>query len=111
MAKGRFQNFVNKTGYVFISNVVSSKSILKTQSFRWAFVEVESKTTWPDDMQAFAAGMAEGYLTKDMIYDFWRNTIEVCMDGWLINCQFHLGDFCFDSDSTLATMSPKYVNM
>jgi len=44
---------------------------------RWAFVEIESKTTWPDEMQAFAAGMAEGYLTKDLIYDFWRNTVEV----------------------------------
>lgn len=45
--------------------------------YRWAFVEVESKTTWPDDMQAFAAGMAEGYLTKDLIYYSWRSRLEV----------------------------------
>lgn len=42
-------------------------------------MEVESKTTWPDEMQAYAAGMAEGYLTKDLIYDFWQNTVEVGM--------------------------------
>lgn len=45
--------------------------------FRWAFVEVESKATWPDEQQAFAAGMAEGYLTKDLIYAHYRNTLEV----------------------------------
>lgn len=28
-------------------------------------------------MQAFAAGMAEGYLTKDLIYYSWRSRLEV----------------------------------
>lgn len=40
-------------------------------------MEVESKPSWPDEMQAYAAGIAEGYLTKDLIYNHWRNTIEV----------------------------------
>ena len=40
-------------------------------------MEVETRPSWPDDMQAFAAGMAEGYLTKDLIYYFWKNMIEV----------------------------------
>jgi hypothetical protein len=56
VAKARYQNLVNKTG--------------------WAYVEVETKTTWPDEMQGFAAGMAEGYLTKDLIAYFWANMIE-----------------------------------
>jgi len=68
VAKARYQNFVNKTG--------------------WAFVEVESKTTWPDEMQAYAAGMAEGYLTKDLIYDFWRNTIENYCDDKPKVCRY-----------------------
>lgn len=68
VAKARYQNFVNKTG--------------------WAFVEVESKPTWPDDMQAYAAGMAEGYLTKDLIYDFWRNMIEHACDDKPQVCKY-----------------------
>ncbi len=43
----------------------------------WGFLEVETKSSWPDDQQAFAAGMAEGYLTRDLIYYFWKNMVEV----------------------------------
>ena len=46
----------------------------------WAFVEVESKTTYPDEIQAHAAGLAEGYLTRDLIWYFYKNVIEVSLD-------------------------------
>lgn len=68
VAKARFQNMVNKTG--------------------WAFLEVESKNTWPDEMQMYAAGMAEGYLTRDLIYYFWQNLIEQYCDDKPTLCRF-----------------------
>ncbi|ODM95390.1 putative phospholipase B-like 2 [Orchesella cincta] len=68
IAKARYQNLVNKTG--------------------WAFVEVESKPSWPDEMQAYAAGIAEGYLTKDLIYYSYKNTLENYCDDKPKTCQY-----------------------
>jgi hypothetical protein len=76
--------------------------------FRWGFVEVESKTTWPDEMQAFAAGMAEGYLTKDLIYYFWQNMIEVIQNTTSVEESYVLTYFiCFRKS---ARISPKFVS-
>ncbi|CAD7002811.1 unnamed protein product [Ceratitis capitata] len=42
----------------------------------WAQIEVETQRTYPDWVQAFAAGMLEGSLTWNNIYNQWKNTIE-----------------------------------
>jgi len=68
VAKARFQNMVNKTG--------------------WGFLEVETRSSWPDEMQAFAAGMAEGYLTRDLIYYTWKNLIEHYCDDKPVVCKY-----------------------
>ncbi|CAG7715957.1 unnamed protein product [Allacma fusca] len=67
IARGRYQNLVNKTG--------------------WGILEVETQPTWPDEMQMFAAGMAEGHLTRDLIFYFWQNNIEHHCDGKLALCK------------------------
>ncbi|XP_016994901.2 putative phospholipase B-like lamina ancestor [Drosophila takahashii] len=41
----------------------------------WAQIEVETQRTYPDWVQAYAAGMLEGSLTWRNIYNQWSNTI------------------------------------
>ncbi|XP_014087207.2 putative phospholipase B-like lamina ancestor [Bactrocera oleae] len=42
----------------------------------WAQIEVETQRTYPDWVQAFGAGILEGSLTWNNIYNQWKNTIE-----------------------------------
>jgi len=68
VAKARYQSLANKTG--------------------WGFLEVETKPSWPDNMQAFAAGFAEGYLTRDLIYYYWKNMVETYCDDKVVLCKY-----------------------
>ncbi|EDV96317.1 putative phospholipase B-like lamina ancestor [Drosophila grimshawi] len=46
----------------------------------WAQIEVETQRSYPDWVQAFAAGMLEGSLTWKNIYNQWANTISSSCD-------------------------------
>ncbi|XP_034104416.1 putative phospholipase B-like lamina ancestor [Drosophila albomicans] len=41
----------------------------------WAQIEVETQRSYPDSVQAYAAGLLEGSLTWKNIYNQWTNTI------------------------------------
>ncbi|XP_060063840.1 putative phospholipase B-like 2 [Ylistrum balloti] len=56
VAKGVFRNEVNTTG--------------------WSFLEVTTSEGYSDEVQAYAAGLVEGYLTANFIQMQWFNTIE-----------------------------------
>nr|KAG5692485.1 hypothetical protein BaRGS_005031 [Batillaria attramentaria] len=68
VAHGQFQNAINNTG--------------------WAFLKVESNQSYPDAQQAYAAGLAEGYLTEELINLHWTNTLQ----GY---CPQPYSDFCW----------------
>lgn len=55
VAKGTFRNEVNTTG--------------------WSFLEVSTNEGYDDEVQAYAAGLVEGYLTADFIKMHWFNTV------------------------------------
>lgn len=42
----------------------------------WSQLELESQPDYPDNIQAFAAGMLEGALTWNNIHQHWSNTID-----------------------------------
>uniref|UniRef100_T1IJU9 Phospholipase B-like n=1 Tax=Strigamia maritima TaxID=126957 RepID=T1IJU9_STRMM len=42
----------------------------------WSYLEVSTNGSYPDKMQAYAAGIVEGYLTYQLIYKHWINTVE-----------------------------------
>ncbi|XP_066989803.1 putative phospholipase B-like 2 [Macrobrachium rosenbergii] len=42
----------------------------------FAYLELESSSAYDDKVQAYAAGIVEGALTHEMIYNHYRNTIE-----------------------------------
>lgn len=42
----------------------------------WSYLELETNPVFPDAVQAFAAGFAEGAATHDLIYKSYRNTLE-----------------------------------
>ncbi|XP_037933302.1 putative phospholipase B-like lamina ancestor [Teleopsis dalmanni] len=46
----------------------------------WAQLEVETQRSYPDWVQAYAAGILEGSLTWNNIYNQWRNTIQSSCD-------------------------------
>ncbi|KAF0308876.1 putative phospholipase B-like 2 [Amphibalanus amphitrite] len=43
--------------------------------FSWDFLEVGTNGDYPDNDQAYAAGLVEAYLTKDFIVMHWNNTV------------------------------------
>lgn len=42
----------------------------------WGYLEVETNPVFADTLQAYAAGMVEGFSSADMIYKAYRNTLE-----------------------------------
>ena len=40
--------------------------------FSWDFLEVETNGDYPDNDQAYAAGLVEAYLTKDLVVMHWN---------------------------------------
>ncbi|CAJ0578529.1 unnamed protein product, partial [Mesorhabditis spiculigera] len=67
VAVGRYSNQVNQTG--------------------WGILEIETFPGYEYDVQAYAAGVAEGYLTKLQIYYHYRNTIEDLCTGYKNYCK------------------------
>ncbi|KAF8794203.1 putative phospholipase B-like 2 like protein [Argiope bruennichi] len=41
----------------------------------WSYLEVKSNKLFPDPIQAYAAGLLEGYLTADLLRKHWSNVI------------------------------------
>lgn len=47
----------------------------------WSFLNVITDENHNDQSQAYAAGLVEGYLTTDLMYKFWMNTVDgYCSD-------------------------------
>ena len=42
---------------------------------RWSFLEVHTNGSFPDSTQAMAAGMTEGFLTGELMYKAYQNTL------------------------------------
>ena len=57
----------------------------------WSYLEVYTNGSYGDSIQAYAAGLSEGYITKDLIEMAWHNT----MDGYCTNTSTKpLSAFC-----------------
>ena len=56
-------------------------------SFSWSYLEVETNGTQPDELQAYAAGFAEGRSTADLIYWHWINTVSGYCNGSSAYCK------------------------
>ena len=55
--------------------------------YRWSYLEVYTADIVDDETQAYAAGLAEGKITRDLIKMHWYNT----MDGY---CAEPLSAYC-----------------
>ncbi|WAR23064.1 PLBL2-like protein [Mya arenaria] len=55
VARADFDNFVNKTG--------------------WGYLSVETNDAYDDGDQSYAAGLVEGFISKDLITMHWQNTV------------------------------------
>lgn len=53
-----------------------SLNLFVFSSVRWSYLEVYTNGSYEDTTQAYAAGLAEGDLTKDLIEMSWQNTLE-----------------------------------
>lgn len=62
----------------------------------WGFMEIETNPSYPDTVQAYAAGFVEGSLSTDMIYKSYRNTMEGL-------CEWKSKEFCENLESYLKT--------
>ncbi|XP_064610891.1 putative phospholipase B-like 2 [Liolophura sinensis] len=56
---------------VYVAHAVFNNTIQETG---FSSLEIQTSGSYPDDIQAYAAGWAEGYLTKNLISDHWANT-------------------------------------
>lgn len=41
----------------------------------WSIIEIETSPEYPDEVQAYAAGLLEGSLTWQLIHHHWYNTV------------------------------------
>lgn len=67
VALGKFNNAINQTG--------------------WAFFEVHTNAEFQPEVQAYAAGVAEGVLLKQLIYYHIKNTVDDICGGKKEYCQ------------------------
>ncbi|KAK7862395.1 hypothetical protein R5R35_004170 [Gryllus longicercus] len=67
VAKAIFDNQINKTG--------------------WSFLELQSNGQATDEDQVYAAGVLEGYVTSELIYEHWFNTMKGFCDGREKTCR------------------------
>ncbi|XP_019646656.1 PREDICTED: putative phospholipase B-like 2 [Branchiostoma belcheri] len=47
----------------------------RISSTGWSFLTVTTNEKYNDSVQAYAAGLVEGYLTRDHMYNHWLNTV------------------------------------
>uniref|UniRef100_A0A0N5AVB9 Phospholipase B-like n=1 Tax=Syphacia muris TaxID=451379 RepID=A0A0N5AVB9_9BILA len=89
VAVGRFQNAINITG--------------------WSFLEIETMAEYPPEEQAYAAGVLEGFLTKELIGYHLENTVLHSCENYTIYCD-KLHNFMHENMNwireTLSTKSP-----
>ena len=52
----------------------------------WMYLEITTNQAFPDDLQAKAAGFAEGYLTRNTIYEYYK--------------EFYANDICNDKEGS-----------
>lgn len=52
----------------------------------WSKLEIETSPDYPDNVQAYSAGMLEGSLTWQLIYWRWRNNIDTVCDQNYATC-------------------------
>lgn len=53
----------------------------------WSYLEVKTNDIYSDPMQAYAAGLVEGYLTTDLLKNHWFNTAADYCNGEELFCQ------------------------
>jgi len=69
--------WLNGTSVVVWANLTNAQS-----STGWMFLEISSNPEFPDHIQAKAAGFAEGYLTRNLIYKYFQEFFSklICSD-------------------------------
>ncbi|XP_011268214.1 putative phospholipase B-like lamina ancestor [Camponotus floridanus] len=65
-----------------------ARAYYKTSIFEsgWSIIEIETSSKYPDDVQAYAAGLLEGSLTWQLIYHHWYNTVNTVCEKWAAEC-------------------------
>ncbi|XP_013790770.1 putative phospholipase B-like 2 [Limulus polyphemus] len=58
----------------------------------WSYLQVWTNGTYDDTMQVYAAGLVEGYLTRSLIKNHWRNTVADYCNGEIEYC-YRLREF------------------
>ncbi|KAJ8681303.1 hypothetical protein QAD02_017090 [Eretmocerus hayati] len=53
----------------------------------WSMMEIETSAEYPDDVQAYAAGLLEGSLTWHLVHYHWSNTIGVACASRPVLCR------------------------
>lgn len=97
--------------YILNNSVAWANFKDKISTTGWSYLEVHTNSSYSDSFQAYAAGLVEGYLTKDLIYKHWNNLyhnyckneeayckrlktfLEINMDFMNKNIQEHRSDF------------------
>jgi len=74
-------------GYQLLESVVVWANFTNDQKKTgWMYLEISSNTKFPDEVQAKAAGFAEGYLTSNSIYEYYK--------------EFYANDLCKGENGT-----------
>jgi hypothetical protein len=61
--------------------IAAVKYSVGLEKIGWDLLAVKTNKNYPDDLQAEAAGRLEGYLTRQRIWDHWRNLNQITWKG------------------------------
>ncbi|XP_044737596.1 putative phospholipase B-like lamina ancestor [Chrysoperla carnea] len=75
----------------------------------WSVLEIETAATYPDWVQAYAAGLLEGSLTWQSIYWQWKNTVESACVDIETECD-QIREFLKENDEIMRTLSIQNEN-
>ncbi|XP_022187919.2 putative phospholipase B-like lamina ancestor [Nilaparvata lugens] len=75
----------------------------------WAVLEIETQPSYPDHVQAHAAGLLEGSLSWQLIYWHWQNTVDSACEGREKFCD-EITDFLEDNRDFIREKARLYDN-
>lgn len=73
LVQGKLTTTVDTVAWANFTNAINQTG--------WSYLEIKTDPKFPDKIQAYAAGFIEGHVTSELLYLYWKNTVDGYCDG------------------------------
>jgi hypothetical protein len=74
-SQGQYQVELGSLNRTAAATLATANYTNRINETGWAFLDLATNGEWPDKVQAFGAGYIEGYLTSELLYMHYQNTV------------------------------------